>query len=307
MIKIGFVDYYLDNWHCNYYPGFLREAIRDLGYEITVTHAYGMITSPDGVTSEEWCRAHDVICCGTIEELVESVDAICVIAADDARFHDYVCDIPLMSGKPVFVDKTFAYDTARATRFFALAEEYGTPVFSASAQRYCQDVIDYKKAHPERPLFVSTVGPHSLDRYAVHQLDVIEALMGPGVKRLKAFAAGEDVTQLILDYGPIRDSGAADDSKPDPDAAEPHRWASFMQTPQPYAEFNFMVTQTGSGMEGARLESDDQNFYANLSRVILDFFRTKEVPVPHEETLEVVRLIELARLARKQPDTWFEV
>ena len=288
MLKIGFVDYYLDNWHCNYYPGFLREAIRRRGLDMAVTHAYGMITSPDGVTSEEWCSTHDVICCGSMEELIGSVDAICVIAADDARFHDYVCEKPLQSGKPVFVDKTFAYDLAGAKRFFAMAEEYGTPVFSASAQRYCQDILDYKKAHPERPLFVSTVGPHSLDRYAVHQLEVIEALLGPGIRRLKAFAAGEDVTQLILDYGD-------------------GRWASFMQTPQPWAEFNFMVTQTGCGTEGARLKSDDRNFYANLSDVILDFFRTKKVPVPHEETLEVVKVIETAREARNHPDLWYEL
>ena len=30
-MKIGFVDYYLDNWHADYYPGFLREAIAKYG------------------------------------------------------------------------------------------------------------------------------------------------------------------------------------------------------------------------------------------------------------------------------------
>ncbi|MBO6158642.1 MAG: hypothetical protein J6P72_05180 [Firmicutes bacterium] len=44
-----------------------------------------------------------------------------------------------------------------------------------------------------------------------------------------------------------------------------------------------------------------------LREAILDFFRTKNVPVPHEETLEVVKVIEIAREARKHPDIWYEL
>ena len=32
-MKIGFADYYLDNWHCNQYPGFLREAAAKYGID----------------------------------------------------------------------------------------------------------------------------------------------------------------------------------------------------------------------------------------------------------------------------------
>ena len=287
-LKIGFADDYLDNWHCNYYPGFLRGAIRDLGLDMEVTHAYGMRTAPSGVTTGDWCRERDMIACRSMEELVESVDAVMVIAADDSRTHEEVSRIPLASGKPCFVDKTFAYDLAAAKRMYALADEHKTPVFSSSAQRYCQDVIDYKAAHPDKPLFVSTVGPHSLDNYAVHQLEVIEALMGAGIRRLKAFAAGEGVTQLILDYGD-------------------GRFASFMQTPQPWAEFNFMVTEDGCGTNGRRLVSDDRNFYRNLMEAILSFFASGITPVPREETLEIVSVIETAREARRRPDEWFEL
>ena len=288
MMKIGFADYYLDNWHCNYFPGFLRDAVRELGLDAAVTHAYGLHTAPSGMTNAEWCREHDTVECFSMEELCDSVDAVMVIAADDSRTHEETARIPLMSGKPCFVDKTFAYDLAAARRMLRLAEEHGTPVFSSSAQRYCQDVIDYKAAHPAKPLFVSTVGPHTLDNYAVHQLEVIEALMGPGIRRIKAFAPGDAVTQLILDYGD-------------------GRMASFMQTPQPWAEFNFMVTESGRGTDGARLKSDDSNFYRNFSHAVLDFFRTGKSPVDIRETLEIVAVIETARKARLSPDEWFEL
>lgn len=31
MLKIGFADYYLNNWHADHYPGFLRDVINRYG------------------------------------------------------------------------------------------------------------------------------------------------------------------------------------------------------------------------------------------------------------------------------------
>lgn len=287
MLKIGFADYYLNNWHCDHYPGFLRDVIARYGYDAQVTHAFGIHDAPPegGVTTAEWCRQRNIAPSGSMEELVDSVDAIMVIAADNAEWHEEVCQLPLKSGKPVFVDKTFAPDLAAAHRLFDLAETHGTPVFSSSAQRFCQDILDYQAAHRERPMFVSTVGPHSLESYAVHQLEPIVALMGVGVRRLKAFSVGSQVTQLILDYG-----GG--------------RMASFLQTPQPWAEFNFMVSD---GETGQHLISDEKNFYHNLAKAVLDFFVHGICPVEKAETLEIIALIDAAKIARLEPDVWFEL
>ena len=285
MLRIGFADYYLNNWHADHYPEFLREAIAFYGYDARVTHAYGIHDRPPegGIPTEEWCFQRNIQPAGSMEELVDQADAIMVIAADNAQWHEEVCQLPLRSGKPVFVDKTFAPSLESAKRLFALADAHQTPVFSASAQRFCQDIVDYRASHPERPRFVSTVGPHSLDRYAVHQLEPIVALMGTGVKRVKSFSVGSMVTQMILDYGD-------------------GRLASFLQSPQPFAEFNFMVSD---GETGQRLASDDRKLYHNLSKAILDFFVHGVVPVPREETLEIMALIDAARQSRLTPDEWF--
>ena len=286
MLRIGIIDQYLDNWHCSYFPQFMREAIARWGFDADVTQAWAEWDRPPagGVSTEQWCHERNISRAPSPEALIEECDALMVIAADDASYHETLCQKPFRSGKPVFVDKTFAIDAAAGKRMFDLARACGTPVFSSSAQRYCQSVIDWKAAHPERPAFVSTVGPHSIDRYAVHQLEVISALMGTGIKRIKAFSLGSMVTQLILDYG----SG---------------RWASFMQTPQPYAEFNFMVSEDGES--GARLVSDESSFYHNLMKAMLDFFISGKPPVSEAETIEILRVIDKARIAREQPDTWF--
>jgi predicted dehydrogenase len=285
MLKIGFVDYYLDNWHANNYPAFLREAISKYGYPAQVCAAWAYKDLEGGVGTEAWCRERNIRPVKTMGELIDAVDALMVIAADDSAFHDLVCPEALASGKPVYVDKTFARDLRTAREFFAIAERHGTPVFSSSAQRYCQHLIDYLRERKGPTRFMSTVGPHSLANYAVHQLEPIAAVMGAGVKRIKAFAAGGAVTQLILDYGD-------------------GRLASFTQTPQPWAEFNFMVSD---GETGRRLHSDDSNFYLNLMKAVLDFFVHGIVPVPREETLEIIAIIEAAAKARENQDQWVEI
>ncbi len=285
MLKIGFVDYYLDNWHANNYPTFMRQAIAKYGYEVQVTAAFGMKDAEGGLTSGQWCKEQNVQKAESMQELLDSVDAIMVIAADDSRFHEIVCPQPLASGKPVFVDKTFAHNLETAKKLFDIAQEHHTPVFSSSAQRYCQHVIDYMTERKGPTQFISTVGPHSLENYAVHQLEPIVTVMGTGVKRMKAFSVGSAVTQLTLDYGD-------------------GRLASFTQTPQPWAEFNFMVSD---GETGRRLHSDDSNFYENLMKAILDFFVNGILPVPKEETLEIISLIDTAKLARNHPDEWVPI
>lgn len=280
MLRIGFADYYLDNWHANYYPGFLREAIAKYGYDAQVTSAYALRDCEGGLTTGQWCRKNHVRQAGSMEELIDHVDAIMVMAADNSQWKEEVCWQPLASGKPVFVDKTFAPDLETGKKFFAHARQHHTPVFSSSAQRYCASILDYLARRAGSTQFMSTVGPHDLSNYAVHQFEPIVAVMGTGVKQVKSFAVGEKVTLLILDYGD-------------------GRLASFTQTPNPWAEFNFMVSD---GEKGERLDSSD--FYINTMKAILDFFETKEAPVAEEETLEVLSLIDTAKLARKTPDQW---
>lgn len=282
MLKIGFIDYYFDNWHMNYYPGFLRETIETYGFEAELTAAYAYHESPTELKNAEWCAKMGLRLCGSAQELLDSVDAVLVMAADNADWKKEVLPEALKSGKPVFVDKTFASSREEGKCFFEQAKEHGTPVFSSSAQRYCASIIDYLKREKGNTRFMSTVGPHDLSNYAVHQFEPIVAVMGTGVQRVKGFAVGDKVTQLLLDYGD-------------------GRMASFTQTPNPWAEFNFMVSD---GESGERLDSSD--FYINTMCAILEFFQTGLPPVTEAETLEVLGLIAAAKDARQHPDEWRE-
>ena len=119
-MKIGFIDYYLDEWHANNYPEWIKEAS---GGEMTVEYAFAETASPHtGVTTEEWCSRTGITQVGSIEELVEKSDAIIVLSPDNCERHEMLSRLPLLSGKPVYIDKTFAPDLDTAKRIFALAD-----------------------------------------------------------------------------------------------------------------------------------------------------------------------------------------
>ena len=116
MFKIGFIDYYLDEWHANNYPKFIKDCVGD---EIVVAYAYGEIASPkSGKTSEEWCEEHGVQNCKTIEEVIEKSDGLVILSPDNAERKEDLSRLAMMSGKPCFIDKTFTTGYESGKRIF---------------------------------------------------------------------------------------------------------------------------------------------------------------------------------------------
>ena len=114
MMRIGFIDYYLDEWHANNYPKMLKEASDG---EMQVSCAYGMIDSPiGGLTTDAWCEKMGIPRAHTIEEVIAGSDALVVLSPDNCEMHETLCPLPLASGKPTYIDKTFAPDGAAARR-----------------------------------------------------------------------------------------------------------------------------------------------------------------------------------------------
>ena len=174
MQTIGFIDYFLDEWHANNYPEWIKQAS---GGELQVAYAYGKIDSPrpGGLTTDDWCAKYGITRCATIEEVVEKSDCLLVLSPDNCEMHEELCQIPLRSGKRTYVDKTFAPDLAAAERLFAIARQSGTPCYSTSALRFA---AEYRDIRPDEVTAVSCWGPNDFDTYSVHQLEPLMMLMG---------------------------------------------------------------------------------------------------------------------------------
>ena len=101
-MKIGFIDYYLDEWHANHYPQWFKEV----DSQAEVAFGYAVLDNPNGRTNRQWCEDNGVTLCATMEELVEKSDALAVLSPDNTELHEALCQVALRSGKRTYIDKT---------------------------------------------------------------------------------------------------------------------------------------------------------------------------------------------------------
>lgn len=279
MKKIGFIDYYLKEWHADHYPEWIAEAT---GGEMKVCYGYGMIANPvNGMTSEEWCEKMGITCCATIDEVIEKSDYLIVLSPDNPEMHWELAQKPLRSGKPTYIDKTFAPDKKTAEALFALAEEYRTPMWSSSALRFSDEILNLDPAGIDS---VASVGSGVFDIYLIHQVEPIVRLMGTQIE--KTMYIGTDVTpHIILQFADGRAATIAH---------------------MPEAPFALYINR----IDGTTVcIPSTTEFFPNLIRQMMEFFRTEGAAVgaPKEQTIAVIATIEAAKEAKKNPGVWVDV
>ena len=278
MKKIGFIDYYLDEWHANNYPTWIKAASND---ELEVAYAYGLIDSPlGGLTTDQWCEKHGITRCYSIEELIEKSDCLIVLSPDNCEMHESLCQLPLRSGKPTYIDKTFAPDYETARRIFNIAEGSGTVCYSTSALRYA---AEYADIDTDKITAISSWGPYKFETYSIHQLEPIAMMMKTPVSRVM-YISGENWYTVLLELADGRQatlSGFDNDNTP------------FM-----------MNIATKDGGRIVKVESD---FFHEFIVDLCDFFRNPTVKVPHEDTLTIMAVRGTVLQANKGPGQWVTV
>lgn len=174
MKHIGFIDYYLSEWHANNYPAWIERLNAEAGTDYRVSYAWGELdVSPvDGVDSATWCERNGVTLCKSIAEVCEKSDVLVILAPSNPQTHLAYAQAVLPYGKPTYIDKTFAPDSATAEKIFALAEAHGTPFFSTSALRYAAALQEF--ADP-RHLMI-TGGGSNLPEYVIHLVEMVICL-----------------------------------------------------------------------------------------------------------------------------------
>lgn len=277
MKKIGFIDFYLDEWHANNYPKWIKDAS---GGDMQVAYAYGMIDSPKpgGLTSAGWCEKNAVALCNSIADVVEMSDYLVVLSPDNCEYHEELSEMPLRSGKPTFIDKTFAPDGDAAARIFETAEKYNTPCYSSSALRYATEYTSLDKGSIQS---ICSWGPGELVNYSIHQLEPILMLMGTEVKRV-LYTGGEGYLHVNLEFNDRR-----------------YAVLSCLKEGSP-----FMMNIAGAENQVITAQSD---YFGIFIAELIEFFKTGKEPISHAETTAIMRVREACLKAGQMPGMWVDV
>jgi len=282
MKKIGFIDFFIDEWHANNYPAWIKEQS---GGKWETGYVWAKENPPGKLTTAEWAKKFGARVCSSPEEVIEKSDALIVLSPDNPEYHEELCLLPAQSKKPVYVDKTFAPDAGTARKIFSMFEKNQTPMFSSSALRFADEIkmLREKGAGPDTIQFLSTWGSGAFEKYIVHQFEMIVCLMGHEVKRLMNIGSG-NAPSLVIEFK----NGT--------------RVQSALIPPVGFG----MTVKFGSdqGMAFSAIKGD---FFLHLISAMLLFFEDKKAPVPEQETLAIIAMIDAGKAALKKPDTWIKV
>jgi len=272
---IGFIDYYLWEFHANAYPNWMREVCEERKIDMTVARAWAEkdVSPVDGKSSAEWTELTGVPVCGTAEEVCEKSDFLVLLSPDNPENHLRYAQKVLAYGKPTYIDKTFAPDFATACKIYELSEKYGAPIFSTSALR-CADELD---GISDAFGVITTGGGVNIERYIVHQLEMIVKLMGVSAKRVIALTDGEQKS-IAIDYG-VGKSAVINFS----------------------ADMPFAVSVQKSQGEKPEYLPVQSFYFKNLVREIIEFFNTGKPYVSKEQTLGLMAIRDACLKAVRTP------
>jgi len=278
MKKIGFVDYFISEWHANNYPAWIERISAEMGMEYKVSYCWAEIdTSPvDGVTTNEWCEKFGVQKCATIDELCEKSDVIVILSPKNPETHLRYAEAVLKYGKRTYIDKTFATDLETAKEIFALGEEYKAPFFSTSALRYATELDSVEE--PDSMMVIG--GGSNLPEYFIHLGEMVVKKMG-AIKHVTAIPNGN---QWIMN------AQTADGR----DATMIYGLAM---------SYNVYMTKGKKEVWKAIMSP----FFDGLIADMLTFFDTGETSFLPSETMEVIRLRDAVLKAIDAPGTQIEI
>ncbi len=212
----------------------------------------------------------------SIEALLKKVDAV-IMNSVDGRVHLSQAKPVLEAGIPLFVDKPMTASLKDAKELVALSKKTGTPFFSSSTLRYCQEVIDLKK---EDVIGCVAYSPCKFDPthpdlfwYGIHGVETLFTVMGPGCESVqRTTVEGADVVTGVWKDGRVGTFRGIRDGS-----------------------YGYGVVVFGKkGIEQTKIRAR----YDLLVVEIVKFFRTKKAPVSPEHTLEILAFMTAADMSR---------
>jgi predicted dehydrogenase len=230
--------------------------------------------------AEEIRAQYGVEIVDSIPALLAKVDAV-LLESVDGRPHLEQARPVIAAHKPLFIDKPLASTLADAREIARLAKAAGTPWFSSSSLRFGSIGAMGRQAKASA---ITTWGPgpfephHELELswYAIHPIELLYTLMGPGCETVTR-VAGKDMDTII---------GVWKDGR-----------VGTVNAARPYADYGALVFQGRQVVEN-HPKAGGSDYHA-LVEEIVKFFQTGKPPVSNEETLEIFAFMDAAQRSKR--------
>ena len=193
------------------------------------------------------------------------------------------------SGKRVFIDKPLAHNLADALKIYEAGKKYNAQYFSSSALRFSNVAKAARAGEYGKIRGAALISPSPLEAqgthnyytwYGIHGFEPLVAIMGMGVDKVSCFRnETDDVINATWKDGRMGELRLMRKS---------WIYSGYVLPEKPKDKKNPVVVF--GGYQG----------YQPLLKEIVKFFRTGEVPVPNEETLEIMAFMEAAEMSAKR-------
>lgn len=277
MKRIGLIDYYINEWHALNYPAFLANVKKEIDDDFVISDFYAEIDHPD-LSSKEYEEQYGVHQCSSLEEICHKCDYLMVLYPDNPERKFEVVKKVIAFNKPIFVDKTFMNSFDEAKKIFELALKNKTPLFTSSSLRYADEVVALDDVDS---LLVIAPSVHLSD-YWIHPLEIVVSKMGAGAIRAKLSRSGVH-HMLNIEY--------------------PNNKTSLIVIAEGGNAQDFFVS--GNGKFKQNLVRCASPYFENEMKDILRFFLDKQPSFSYLETLEAMRLRDIALLEKY--DEWINL
>ena len=224
----------------------------------------------------------------SIADMLAKVDCVC-LETNDGREHYAQAVEVFKSGKPVFIDKPLAHNLTDALKIYEAGKKFNAKYFSSSALRYGKVAQEARNGAYGKIRGAALISPSPLEEqgthnfytwYGIHGFEPLVTIMGMGVDKVSCFRNDtDDVINAVWKDG---------------------RMGELRLQRKSWIYSGYVLPEKPKDKKNPVVVFDGYPGYEPLLREIVTFFKTGIVPVPNEETLEIMAFMEAAEMSAKR-------
>ncbi len=236
----------------------------------------------------------------SIDEVLKTSDAVMIMTVD-GRAHLELARKALTAKKPVYIGRPMAASLEDVIEMFDLAKKYKTPLFSCSQHRFSPGFIGMRN-HPEvgKVQGCSVFGgcplvDHHPDLFwhAIHSIETLYTIMGPGaVSVTRASTADAELVTGVWDDGRIGTYRGIRKG-----AIKYSALVFGEKGVAPAGKYGYAAPVNGVVPKGR------YKGYEGVATEIAKFYKTNELPIPPNETIELFGFMEAAHESKRLAGT----